>query len=129
MKKMMKKMHDKKGFTLAELLVVVAIIAILVAVSIPIFTAQLAKSRKATNLANIRSAKAAAVSAMLADNLDSIGITFTADTGSYVVGSVTGDTSTTTNNWEDGVKDDKVYPKVVYSVANSGAEQKYTLAE
>ncbi len=50
-----------RGFTLAELLVVVAIIAVLVAISIPIFTAQMDKARKATDAANIRAAKAAAV--------------------------------------------------------------------
>ena len=44
------------GFTLAELLVVVAIIAVLVMVSIPIFTAQLEKSREAVDLSNLRSA-------------------------------------------------------------------------
>ena len=53
----------KKGFTLAELLVVVAIIGVLVAVSIPIFSKQLEKSRIATDQANVRSAKAAAASA------------------------------------------------------------------
>ena len=53
----MKKMN-KKGFTLAELLVVVAIIAVLVAISIPIFTAQLEKAREATDAANIRAAYA-----------------------------------------------------------------------
>ena len=46
---------NKKGFTLAELLIVVAIIALLVAISIPIFTSQLEKSREATDAANIRS--------------------------------------------------------------------------
>ena len=46
---------NKKGFTLAELLVVVAIIAVLVAIAIPIFTNQLEKSREATDAANIRS--------------------------------------------------------------------------
>lgn len=51
---MLKKMN-KKGFTLAELLIVVAIIAVLVAISIPIFTTQLEKSREATDEANIRS--------------------------------------------------------------------------
>lgn len=43
-----------KGFTLAELLVVVAIIAVLVAISIPIFTSQLHKAEVATDQANRR---------------------------------------------------------------------------
>lgn len=43
-----------KGFTLAELLVVVAIIAVLVAISIPIFTSQLHKAQVATDQANLR---------------------------------------------------------------------------
>ena len=62
---MFKKLN-KKGFTLAELLIVVAIIGILVAISIPIFTSQLRKARLATNQANARAAYAAAV----ADRLD-----------------------------------------------------------
>lgn len=45
---------NKKGFTLAELLIVVAIIAVLVAISIPIFSAQLERSREAVDAANIR---------------------------------------------------------------------------
>ena len=49
---------NDNGFTLAELLIVVAIIGVLVAISIPIFTAQLEKAREATDLANIRSAYA-----------------------------------------------------------------------
>jgi len=49
------------GFTLAELLVVVAIIAVLVAVSIPIFSSQTTKAKAATDMANVRAAKAAAV--------------------------------------------------------------------
>jgi prepilin-type N-terminal cleavage/methylation domain-containing protein len=47
--------QNKKGFTLAELLIVVAIIGVLVAISIPIFTTQLEKAREATDEANIRS--------------------------------------------------------------------------
>ena len=39
--------------------------AVLVAVSIPIFTAQLEKSRESTDLANLRAAKAAGVTAYL----------------------------------------------------------------
>lgn len=54
---MFKKLN-KKGFTLAELLIVVAIIAVLVAISIPIFTTQLEKSKEAVDAANIRAAYA-----------------------------------------------------------------------
>ncbi len=62
--KEMKKLN-KKGFTLAELLIVVAIIAVLVAIAIPVFTSQLEKSREATDLANIRAAYAEASAALL----------------------------------------------------------------
>ena len=51
---------NKKGFTLAELLIVVAIIAILVVIAIPIFNKQLEKSREATDIANLRAAKSLA---------------------------------------------------------------------
>lgn len=44
----------KKGFTLAELLIVVAIIGVLVAISIPVFTSQLHKAEVATDWANLR---------------------------------------------------------------------------
>ncbi len=57
----MKKTNNKKGFTLAELLVVVAIIAVLVAIAIPIFTSQLEKAREATDAANLRAAYAEVV--------------------------------------------------------------------
>lgn len=54
-------MNRKKGFTLAELLIVVAIIGVLVAVSVPVFTAQRRKAVDAVNKANIRAAKAMAL--------------------------------------------------------------------
>ena len=47
---------SREGFTLAELLIVVAIIAVLVAVAIPVFGSQLEKSREAADLANVRAA-------------------------------------------------------------------------
>lgn len=50
---MKKKWLKSNGFTLAELLIVVAIIAVLVAISIPIFTTQLEKAREATDLSDV----------------------------------------------------------------------------
>lgn len=61
-------MNRKQGFTLAELLIVVAIIGVLVAVSVPIFTAQRRKAVDAVNKANIRAAKAMALAAFYDDN-------------------------------------------------------------
>lgn len=59
------KKQGKKGFTLMELLIVVAIIAVLVAIAIPLFTNQLEKAREATDLANIRAAYAECSAAQL----------------------------------------------------------------
>lgn len=63
----MSKRLNKKGFTLAELLIVVAIIAVLVVVSVPIFSSKLEKAREAADVANMRAAKAAAASLYLSD--------------------------------------------------------------
>lgn len=45
---------NTKRFTLAELLIVVAIIAVLAPISIPVFTSQLHKARVAADWANVR---------------------------------------------------------------------------
>ena len=62
--------NRKKGFTLAELLVVVAIVAILAVISIPIFTRQLEASREATDLANVRSAYAEVMAAVMIEDTE-----------------------------------------------------------
>jgi len=52
MKRVMKK---KKGFTLMELLIVIAIIVVLVAISIPVFKGQITKANETADVADIRS--------------------------------------------------------------------------
>lgn len=70
----MKKLKNSKGFTLMEMLIVVAIIAILVAIAIPTFTSQLEKAREAADIANIRSAYSEAMVKFLDNNADANGV-------------------------------------------------------
>lgn len=65
-----KNRFNESGFTLAELLIVVAIIGVLVAISIPIFSSQLEKSRESTDLANVRAAYAEVMSAAITEDKD-----------------------------------------------------------
>ena len=57
----MKKLRKNSGFTLIEMLIVVAIIAILIAISIPLINGVLERARDSTDQANERSAKAEAL--------------------------------------------------------------------
>lgn len=71
--------RGKNGFTLAELLIVVAIIAVLTAVAIPVFTSQLKKARLAVDHSAIRDAYAIV---QIANNLQEVeidGVTKTFD--------------------------------------------------
>lgn len=59
-----KTIKNRRGFTLAELLIVVAIIAVLVAISIPIFNSQLEKSRRAVDMDTARNIESILASAI-----------------------------------------------------------------
>lgn len=69
---MERKKKSVSGFTLAELLIVVAIIAVLVAIAIPIFTSQLEKSREAVDLSDVRSAYAEVMMAAITGDTTAI---------------------------------------------------------
>lgn len=65
--KLSRKLRKSKGFTLIEMLVVIAIIAILVVVSVPMVNSSLNKAKEATDDANERAAKAAALIEYMTD--------------------------------------------------------------
>lgn len=65
---MLKKLQNKKGFTLMEMLIVVAIIAVLVAIAIPVFNGALTKSKEAADVANVRATYAEWQTSMLTEN-------------------------------------------------------------
>ena len=97
------KKNNNKGFTLAELLIVVAIIAVLVAIAIPVFTTQLERSRDAVTVANIRSAYAQAQVAYLVQASDTANhVTYTkgdAGAATVAVGGVVSKGISNTTPW------------------------------
>lgn len=78
--------RETSGFTLMEMLIVVAIIAILAAVAIPVFSAQLEKAREATCLANRRSLQSEVIAGYVSGQYASCDAAFAAlcDKDNYV---------------------------------------------
>lgn len=60
------KVANQRGFTLMEVLIVVAIIAVLTSVAIPVFSGGLDRAKESTDLANMRGAYAAATAEWMA---------------------------------------------------------------
>ena len=103
----MRKMKNSKGFTLMEMLIVVAIIAILVAIMIPTLTTQLERARETADLANIRAAYAeASVTALTEDKAGTATVTMTQHTDGfkYVTApdylTTNSDDAKTATNWD-----------------------------
>lgn len=65
---------NKKGFTLIEMLVVIAIIAVLVSIIIPVVGNSTTKAQCATNAANLRSVKAEIMTQLLTGMIDTTAV-------------------------------------------------------
>ena len=65
--KINKRRQHSRGFTLTEMLVVVAIIAVLIAIAVPIYASTLSKFKVATDAANNRTLKAMIMASYMID--------------------------------------------------------------
>ena len=111
----MKKLNNKKGFTLMEMLIVVAIIAVLVAIAIPVFNGALTKSKEAADVANIRALYAEWQVSILTENKD-----IPADKATFLAGPDKNGASEFTFNYADGKN-----AKLTYTKDAEGGSIKY----
>ena len=83
---MLKKLYalkNKKGFTLVELMVVVAILGILVAVAVPVYNSVTEKAQKNACAANLRTIESAVMQATI-DGVDAASIDTMASLNKYL---------------------------------------------
>lgn len=111
----MKKTQQQKGFTLMEMLIVVAIIAVLVAIAIPVFNGALTKSKEAADVANIRALYAEWQVGILTENKD-----IPADKATFLAGPDKNGATEFTFNYADGEN-----AKLTYTKDAKGGSIKY----
>ena len=112
---MLKKLNNKKGFTLMEMLIVVAIIAVLVAIAIPVFNGALTKSKEAADVANVRALYAEWQVSILTENKD-----IPADKAAFLAGPDKNGATEFTFNYADGEN-----AKLTYTKDAKGGSIKY----
>ena len=112
---------NNKGFTLMEMLIVVAIIAILAAIAIPTFGSSLTKARQAADNANVRATYAEAMTEALLNGQATTTKTTTMTMQAAYDGSTTiGDATITAWAKGDQVKVTVTYTDVSSATATSG---------
>lgn len=94
-----------EGFTLAELLIVVAILAVLVSIAIPVFTSQLERARRTVDMSNMRNAYAVLITGITTgENKPGVQYYYDAASGSLVSTKPKGygKANTNANEWWTG---------------------------
>ena len=119
----MKVLKNKKGFTLMEMLIVVAIMVILMAVSVPMFTSQLNKAKVTTDQANVKAGKSAVLALYMAGGTVKKSATETQEinasqAGTYYYNTETGELSTSAykpsvKSGQSGTSDSQANPAAV----------------
>ena len=85
MRDMLKRKNGQKGFTLVELIVVMAILAILAAIAVPRYTSVQEKAKLSAHMANIRTIESAIMVYDVSNNGDLSGCDADADSNGPLV--------------------------------------------
>ena len=104
---------NKKGFTLIEMLVVIAIIAVLVAIIIPTVSSSTIKAKSAADAANLRSVLAEATAEKVAGVENTDGFIHCTSDGAISIAKAGDPECKTNSNWKIAVTDTAV-PEVTF---------------